>query len=921
MLCGRDAERAQIDALLEAARASRSGALVVRGEPGIGKTALLEDARGRAKDMHVLAARGIESESELPFAGLHQLLRPTLNRVEDLPGPQARALRGALGLAERAGDDQFLISVACLTLLAELAEDRPVVCLVDDAQWLDEPSADALLFVSRRLGAEGIVILFAARDGDERQFDSGPLSVLHMSGLDAEAAATVVARHAGTDVAPGVRDLLVEQADGNALALVELPTALTAAQLAGEDALPPVLPLSRDVERLFLERVRRLPEATQQLLLVAAADDTGRLATIMQAAEALGSDDTALDAAEQSGLVLVRGTRLELRHPLVRSAVYQGAGRTEQRAAHRALADALGGDEADRRAWHHVAAALDPDEDALRQLDDAAQRASARGGHAAAARAYERAAELTADAPRRGRRFAAAAVAASMAGRNDHAVALAEQAGLLSEEPLDRAASARVRGIAELQCGTPYKGLRIFLVGAAELPEDETEKALEMLVHAAESASLAGDPEGMREVSRAASKLSVGEDAHARFLLRFVSGLGPFSEGDPSGAPLLEEAVALGESDDDAQRVFWASAAAAFMGDLERGRVLAARAATLARQRGEVALVAHALASSAAYLLVENRYAEASADAEEAVRLGREIGAENLTGLPLGVLAMVAAIRGREDEARKLAHEVAGFAHERGLALPSAFAVWALANVDLARGNWAQALERYDALSEVRPGFGHPLAAILTVPDRMETLVRLGRANEALEALPAFEAWATRAGASAQSRLASCRALVASGDEAMQHFDDAVRHAEVTRPFDFARIRLLYGEHLRRERRRLDARTQLRAAGEAFERFDAVVWAERARTELRASGETARKRDPSTIDQLTPQELQIARFVGEGRSNKDVAAQLFLSPRTVDYHLRKVFSKLGITSRAQLAQLPLSDSGPLSATSRAPVPA
>jgi DNA-binding CsgD family transcriptional regulator len=508
-----------------------------------------------------------------------------------------------------------------------------------------------------------------------------------------------------------------------------------------------------------------------------------------------------------------------------------------------------------------------------------------------------------------------------MAGRNDQAVAHAEQATLLSEDPLDRASSARVRGVAELQSGTPYKGLRIFLAGAAELPEDETEKALEMLVHAAESASLAGDPEGMREVSRAASKLSIGDGEHARFLLKFVSGLGPFSDGDAAGAPLLEEAVALGEGSDDAQRVFWSSAAAAFMGDLGRGSMLAARAAALARQRGEVALVAHALASSAAYLLVENRYAEASADAEEAVRLGRQVGAENLTGLPLGVLAMVAAIRGRDDDARRLAHEVSGFAHERGLALPAAFAVWALANVDLARANWSQALERYEALSEVRPGFGHPLAAILTVPDRMETLVRLGRTDEAAAALPAFEGWAAHAGPSAQSRLASCRALVASGDEATKQFEAAVQQADVTRPFDLARIRLLYGEHLRRERRRVDARTHLRAAIEVFERFDALVWAERARTELRASGETARKRDPSTIDQLTPQELQIARFVADGLSNKDVAAQLFLSPRTVDYHLRKVFMKLGITSRTQLARLRVGEDAELAPGSNAPVPA
>jgi DNA-binding CsgD family transcriptional regulator len=913
VLYGRDDERARIGALLDAARSSRSGVLVVRGEPGIGKTALLEDARERATDMHVLVARGIESESELPFAGLHQLVRPALDRVEHLPGPQAHALRAALGLAERAGEDRFLTSVACLTLLADLADRRPVVCLVDDAQWLDAPSADALLFVARRLDAEGIVMLFGARDGDERHFDSGALPALHLSGLDAEAAATVVARHADTELSPAVRELLVEQADGNALALVELPTALTAAQLAGEHALPDVLPLSRDVERLFLERVRRLSEPTQRLLLVAAADDTGSVTTIVQAAEALGADGSALAAAEQSGLVAVRGSRLELRHPLVRSAVYQGSAWTERRAAHLALADALGAEEADRRAWHR-AAALESDEDVLRQLDDAAKRASARGGHAAAARAYERAAALTSDPPARGRRLVAAAVAASMAGRNDYAVALAEQAAPVIDDPLGRAEAARVRGLAELYRGTPAKGLRIFLAGARELPDGETEKALEMLVHAAESASLAGDPEGMRDVSGAASKLSVGDDERARFLFHFVSGLGPFSEGDPAGAPLLERAVVLGESAEDAQRVFWASAAAAFMGDLERGSVLAVRAAALARRRGEVALVAQALGSCAAYLLVDNRLAQAAADAEEAVRLGREIGAENLTGLPLGVLAMVAAIRGREDLARELADEGAGLARPRGLALPAAFAVWALANIELARGRWAQALEHYDALSDVRPGFGHPLAAILTVPDRMETLVRLGRADEAIEALPAFEAWATHAGASAKSRLASCRALVANGDEATEHFEDAVRRADATRPFDLARIRLLYGEHLRRERRRVDAREHLRAAIEAFEGFDAVVWAGRARTELRASGETARKRDPSTISQLTPQEVQIARMVADGLSNKEVAAQLFLSPRTIDSHLRNIFAKLAITSRVQLARLPLGDTA-VSATS------
>lgn len=751
------------------------------------------------------------------------------------------------------------------------------------------------------------MLLFATRDETVRRFDAPDLPVLDLGGLEADAAATLLASRGTAEVAGDVREQLLAHTRGNALALLELPAALSAAQLSGAEPLPEALPLTERVEHVFLERVRRLPEPTQQLLLVAAADDTGRLATIVQAAEARGADARALDAAEASGLVVVHDARLELRHPLVRSAIYQGAASNDRRAVHRALADALGDDEADRRAWHRVAAALNADEDVLQDLEQAALRASSRGGHAAAAKAYLRVAELSDEPASRARRLVAAAAEASAAGRNRDAVALAEQAAAITAEPRERAECARVRGISELQNGRPSVALRIFLAGASELPADETESALQMLVHAAESASLAGDPEGMRDVSVAASRLSVGDDEHAAFLVRFLSGLGPFSEGDPSGAPLLHEAVALGEGADNAQRVFWASAAAAFMGDLERGGRLADRAAGLARRHGEVALVCNALASRAAYLLVENRFVEAAADAEEAVRLAREIGAENLTGLPLGVLAMVAAMRGREEQAATLAAEVTAFAEPRGLALPSAFAVWALANIDLARGDWTQALERYDALAEVRTGFGHPLAAILTIPDRMEALVRLGRTDDAVAALPAFEAWAAQAAAWASASRSACRGLVTTGDEAGRHFEEAVRHADAARPFDLARIRLLYGQHLRRERRRVDAREQLRAAIETFERFDARLWAERARAELRASGETARKRDPSTLLQLTAQELQVARLVAEGMSNKEVASQLFLSPRTIDAHLRGVFAKLGITSRTQLARLPLAE--------------
>ena len=388
MLCGRDEERARVEALVAAARSSRSSALILRGPPGVGKTALLEDARERAADMQVLAARGVEAESELPFAGLHQLLRPALHLVERLPGPQAAALQGALGLAQRAGEDRFLISVACLTLLSELAERRPVLCLVDDAQWLDASSADALLFVARRLGAEGIVMLFAARDEDHR-FEAREVPELELGGLDREAAAALIDRGLDADAAPAVRDILIEQAGGNALALVELPKALSPQQLAGREPLPEDLPLTRRVEQLFGEQVRRLPDATQRMLSLIAADGSGRLESVMRASETAGVPAGALAPAEQAGLVSVRGPRVEVRHPLVRSAILQGLSPTERRSVHLALAGILDDDlRLDERAWHLAAATAGTDEGVAGELERAADRARRRSAHAAAAQRW-----------------------------------------------------------------------------------------------------------------------------------------------------------------------------------------------------------------------------------------------------------------------------------------------------------------------------------------------------------------------------------------------------------------------------------------------------------------------------------------------------------------------------------------------------
>jgi DNA-binding CsgD family transcriptional regulator len=926
VLYGRDAERAEIGALLDAARDSRSGALILRGEPGIGKTALLEDARDRAGDMHVLTARGVESESELPFAALDQLVRPTLSHVDQLPTPQAAALRGALGLEDGAADQPFLVFAACLSLLSEMAERRPVLCLVDDAHWLDSASADGLLFVARRLGAEGIAMLFAARDGDVRGFDAADIPSLILEGLDAEAATTLLSRAAG-EAAPSVRERLIEHTRGNALALVELPSALSQAQLEGEEPLPEALPLTRQVESIFLERVRRLPDDAQRLLLLAAADDAEDAALVTRAAKFVGVGPGALDVSEQAGLLSVHGNRIEFRHPLVRSAVYEAATSNERRAAHRALAAALvtEDEQADRRAWHLAASVLEHDEEAVRALEEAAARAEERAGYIAAARALARAAELSADGAARGRRLVGAARAARIAGADEYAVTLANEAAPLVDDPLLRAEIAYAVGVAEFRRGRPLDGFPGLIEAAREVTELDTHKALELLIWASGAASTGGNPAALVEVSRAAATVvSSGGDDEVMFVVQALAAFARTIEGDTTaGADHLEEALNWASTADDAQQVFAVAVAALFLRDEQRFASLINRAISLARARGEFGILAEALTMRAAQPQMAQRFDEAALAAGEAFQFARELGAANVATRPLSILAFVAAIHGDDEKARELAGEVLEVAAAHGLRPPAANAVYTLAMLDLGRGRWTEALERLEMLDDARPDVGDPRLSKFALPDMIEAAVRAGRLNKAREALSAFEEWAASSGTGwAHPRLASCRALLADGDDATAHFEDALRLRLDARPFDLARIHLLYGEHLRRERRRTDARAHLRAALEGFERFRAGPWAERARAELRASGETARKRDPSTIDQLTPQELQIARFVAQGLANKEVAAQLFLSPRTIDYHLRNVFAKLGIKSRIQLVGFPLGDEEAVAVTQvSAPAPA
>jgi DNA-binding CsgD family transcriptional regulator len=907
VLHGRRAECATIDRLLGDARELRSGALIVRGEAGVGKTALLAYAGDHAVDMTILRSAGVEAESEFAFAALHQLVRPVLDHVRTLPARQAAALGAAFGTAERVGEDRFLVSVALLTLLAEVAEKRGLLCLVDDAQWLDRASADALVFTARRLEAEGVVLLLAAREDAVRGFAAPGLAELRLGGLDDESAGALLVERSPVELDHKVRDQLRASAAGNPLALVELPQALSSAQLAGRQPLPDPLPVGASMERIFLERTRRLPAATQTLLLVAAAEDTGELGVVLRAAQQLGVAELDLDPAETANLVVVTGQRLTFRHPLVRSAIYQSATFTRRRAAHQALAAVLDDEaEADRRAWHLAAATTGPDDLIADELEQAAERAAHRGGHAAAAAALERAAELTAPTAPRARRLQAAAEAAWLAGLSDRARALVDRAAGLPSPPRLRADLEHLRGSIELGSGTPANAAAVLVAGSELVRELDPQKAASMLTDASLAAWMEGDF-GRAAETRTRLATLLPANTTAAVAAHLYVGLSELVQGDLLEAdPLLRDITALAEASQEPHWLFVAGAAAMFLGDDARASALLGEAVRRARALGAVGALPSVLAPLATLEMWSGRYGAAVVDATEGLRLAEETGQANFAAHHRAVLAWIAAIQGDEEACRAAATAALSHALARGLGPAAAIAGWALGLLDLGAGRPGQAVQRLEAMMAAGPGESHPVSKVFAAPDLVEAATRTGREQQARTALARFEAWArptrTNWGLAVAAR---CRGLLADGPDADGHFQHALAlHSAGGRPFDAARTELLYGEALRRRRRRAEARTHLRAALEAFERLGAAPWAERARNELRASGETARKRDPSTVGQLTPQELQVARFVGQGATNREIAAQLFLSPRTVDHHLRNVFMKLGISSRAELIRHP-----------------
>jgi DNA-binding CsgD family transcriptional regulator len=918
VLRGRERERGQLAALVEQARAGNAGVLVVLGEPGAGKSALLNDLiagqRGRADGVgvRVLRTAGVESESPLAFSALHRLFRPVVD-VDRLPVPQAGALRVAFGLEEGPSVEPFLVGVATLSALTDAAEQHGVIlCVVDDAHWLDSASANALLFAARRLAADPVAMVFAARAADQDTgvgtFDPQGLTVLELGGLDEEAARQLLHERSGEPLPGEVADRLVRDSGGSPLALLELPTGLTPAQLRGTAPLPQQLMLTAGLERAFLDRCRRLSHRAQLLLLVAAADATGRVGAVRAAAGRLGVRDAAWEEAERAGLLSATGDVVAVRHPLVRSAVYQAATSLERRQVHRALADAVGEDDPDRATWHRAAAADGPDTDLADALHQVGVRAEQRGGHLAAAAAFERAAALTVSQPARATRLFAAARTAWAAGQAVRARALSTAARELAADGLLRADIDRLRARIEINVGSASVAHRIFTVAARTAVDLDPSRALEMASAAALTRIYGGDSGATLSTDVLSDLLTTtGGDTPRSACLRLLLGALTASAANDwvRAAATFERAVEVGRQVEDVDVLGNLGNTALNLGDDDAARFFYSTMVSSARELGAGMAVIYGMERLAFAQFPSGQWQSLRSAVDEALTLAHSVGQPTLTAAPLAWLTLLDALVGGEDFDQHLTMlEAVAARYPLGILTDPVHDLtrWAKGARATADGDAAAALHHLSAMRL-------PTLQRMAMVDRLEAAARAGAREQALAWVAEFTPFATgtsRAWALADLDLGRALSTVDPA-EAAEAFGSALNHdRHASRPYDRARTQLAYGEFLRRTNRRVDARTHLRSALETFTDLGAAPLVTRAAQELRASGETARKRDPSTLLDLTPMERKVAQLVSTGLSNKDVAAQCWVSPRTVAFHLRNVFAKVAVRSRSELAQLDFS---------------
>jgi DNA-binding CsgD family transcriptional regulator len=903
-LHARESELASLDGLIATA-GDGGGVLVVRGEAGIGKSTLLTAARCKADaaGMVVLSAAGVQSESHLPFAGLHQLLQPLLGDLDALPGPHRVAIEVAFGMTDGAAPNPFLIALATLELLGEAAARSPLLVVAEDAHWLDHPTSDVLAFVARRVNLEPIVLLFAVRDDGENPFETAGLPEMRLEPLDRPSAADLLDAHA-PELTPAVRERLLDEAAGNPLALVELPLALES-QLDETSVLPDHLPLSDRLERAFAARLPELPEVTRTLLLAAAADGHSVVDETIGATErVLGRSVAAdaLDPATELRLVNLEQPGVRFRHPLVRSAVYRAATVCERNAIHSALADMLTGDP-DRSVWHRAAAAGAVDEALAADLEATAQRAQRRGATTVAVLALRRAAELS-DAQERVRRLLLAAELAFELGRRDIALPLLAAAEPLDLTPLQRGRMAWVREVIDPR---PLDSAKVrFLVETAERAAEEGDRdlALDLLWLVASRCwwSFLGEEQRLAGLAAAEALGSLEDDPR---VLSIVAYLAPLERGEAVIAAL---ARASGRSDGDAESRGLLATAAFVTGEFDLAETLLAGSAARLRSQGLLGHLPRLLALQGTVAARRPDWNIAIPAAEEGVRLASELGQPAWVTGAQTAEAYVAALRGDEAAAEAAAAEAERVALPIGANFLLTAVQWARGLAALGAGRHADAYAELARTHDPQDPSFHNHMRWWAIADIAEAAAHSGNAEEVRGLLDELAPLAERTPASwIQLGLRHARAVLAEDVEAQALYQAALG-AKVNRwPYQRARVLLAYGAWLRRQRRVAESRTPLRAARDAFDALGVRAWGERARQELRASGETSRNRTPEARDQLTPQELQIAQMAAEGLTNREIGQQLYLSHRTVGSHLYRLFPKLGITSRGQLSTVLTAD--------------
>jgi len=904
-LLGRQREREVLDRLLEAARGRNGGVLVVHGEPGVGKSALVDYAVDAGPEFRVARTAGVEAEMELPFAAVHQLCSPSLEHMDRLPPPQRDALAVALGLSAGSAPSPFLVGLAVLGLFSDAAEEQPLLCAVDDAQWLDLASARVLAFLARRLLAERIALVFATRElGDAL----AGLPQLHVEPLGRRDGRALLESVLPARLDGDVLDRIVDETRGNPLALLELPRGLTPTQLAGGFGLPPAVPLSASIEESFRRRMAHLSGDARRLLLLAAADPVGDPGLVWRTARQLGIPESAADAVEAEEF-LTFDVRVVFRHPLVRSAVYRAFGVNQRREIHRALAEATDPEiDPDRRAWHRAQGASMPDAEVASELERSAARAQARGGFAAAGAFLERAVTLTPDPSRRAQRALAAAQTKFRAGALDDSLGLLDtaDAGVLSD--LERARADLLRAQTAFVSSHGSDAPPLLLEAARRLGQLDPTLARETYLEALSAAMFAGrlarPGGGVLEVAQAARAAPTPRHPPGGLDL-LLDGLATlFSDSYEAAVPILRQAEkafdAPGAEMSASEQVRWkwlATVTSVHLWDDTRWEAISGRHVQLAREMGALAELPLAL-NQRVYVHLFAGELTAAASLVDEIQAATEATGSGLA--PYGAVGLV-ALRGRQAEAAYLIDRSRAEATKRGEGIGISVLDWAEAVLHNGHGRYEEARAAALRVTE------HPNDLSTSnwgMVELIEAAVRTGTTKLAADAHRRLAEMTQVSGTDWGLGIAArSGALLAHGEMAEERYLEAIDRLGRSRiAVDLARAHLLYGEWLRRERRRLDARKRLRAAHERFSDFGMDAFAERARIELEATGERARKRTVDTLDQLTPQEAQISRLAAQGSTNREIAAQLFISPSTVEYHLRKAFRKLDVKSRTQLAR-------------------